>query len=787
MPTFHRQSRLPHALAKRVRLGSRKILLGLSLVMVLGTAGFAKEPFTVQRGIEMAELVPFNFSIKAAESSTELWSPDRQAFVVHTRRGDLSSGEIVDELYLFRRGDVAALLEQSPAPPAKRRLFEWHSASEHGAVRNVRWIGNGRIGFLASKTGNHLQAFLVDTASGVITQATHSKENVGEFVVSDDMILYSEILDFAPLPQSLVITEMSGELDSRERTVGQPHRGPARIIYGNIGMSQPAQTLSEIPQFSQYPGSGVFSISPSKRFALVQVPIGKAPDYWHAYRSVRSDLGYPADGQVSYHWEPKFGLAVYPGSPQAYFRRLLLVDLWTGKTKHLIDSPAGAILNVRSSEIVWTDDEKVIVGNWLLPLSDVAGVERERRTRASATVLIDPETGAYQPIFWQEGVSRDVADITALHYDADRRALTATFREGDRRYERVYRQQADKWSFQIERDIAAADLQVRRRESQSERPRIFASGGTCNCRRLLFDPALEADGYTFSTGRTIKWSDSNKTEWQGGLLLPIGYEKGKRYPLIIQTHGYSPDQFLINGPAPGGDAPPFAAQAYANCGFIVLQVGDKPAPKDHPDQEAIIHVEGYKAAIDYLDAQGLIDPTKVGLLSFSRTVMYSIEALRRYPEMLGAMAMTDGGWWSYSLYPAYVNSDTRGLSVWPPMGGVPSYKEPGKFIERSPLYKMYLSRAAVRIETNGTKTGLPQREHFAHLKYANHPVEHVIFPYGSHNLQKPMERIESQGGTLDWMRFWLQGYEDPQSGKAEKYTRWREMRKKWNREVREKD
>jgi hypothetical protein len=37
--------------------------------------------------------------------------------------------------------------------------------------------------------------------------------------------------------------------------------------------------------------------------------------------------------------------------------------------------------------------------------------------------------------------------------------------------------------------------------------------------------------------------------------------------------------------------------------------------------------------------------------------------------------------------------------------------------------------------------------------------------------------MASQGGSVDWFRFWLQDYEDPEPAKAEQYKRWRELRK----------
>jgi hypothetical protein len=46
-----------------------------------------------------------------------------------------------------------------------------------------------------------------------------------------------------------------------------------------------------------------------------------------------------------------------------------------------------------------------------------------------------------------------------------------------------------------------------------------------------------------------------------------------------------------------------------------------------------------------------------------------------------------------------------------------------------------------------------------------------------HVLTNPSVRLASQGGSVDWFRFWLQDYEDPVPPKAEQYARWRELRK----------
>ena len=56
------------------------------------------------------------------------------------------------------------------------------------------------------------------------------------------------------------------------------------------------------------------------------------------------------------------------------------------------------------------------------------------------------------------------------------------------------------------------------------------------------------------------------------------------------------------------------------------------------------------------------------------------------------------------------------------------------------------------------------------------PVEWIYIPDGLHPLQKPLERIASQEGNVDWFRFWLKGEEDSDPGKADQYRYWRELR-----------
>ena len=91
-----------------------------------------------------------------------------------------------------------------------------------------------------------------------------------------------------------------------------------------------------------------------------------------------------------------------------------------------------------------------------------------------------------------------------------------------------------------------------------------------------------------------------------------------------------------------------------------------------------------------------------------------------------------------------------------------------------PTYSSIIT--ALRITAIGSLSVLQEWEPYAGMLAQGKPAELVYIPEGSHVLVKPWERLTSQQGAVDWDRFWLQGYEDPDPAKADQYARWRRLR-----------
>jgi len=193
--------------------------------------------------------------------------------------------------------------------------------------------------------------------------------------------------------------------------------------------------------------------------------------------------------------------------------------------------------------------------------------------------------------------------------------------------------------------------------------------------------------------------------------------------------------------------------------------------------------EGIEAAIDHLDSLGLIDRSRVGLIGFSRTcyhVLYLVSHSHpRYP--IAAAAATDGVDQSYLQYFLFRNAWLRaGFTADEAVainGGPPWGKGLDTWRERAPGFNLDRVMTPLRLEAITPAMTLEEWEPFAGLLLQHKPVELFVIPEGSHVLTRPWERLASQGGNVDWFRFWLKGEEDPDPAKAEQYARWRELRK----------
>jgi hypothetical protein len=100
----------------------------------------------------------------------------------------------------------------------------------------------------------------------------------------------------------------------------------------------------------------------------------------------------------------------------------------------------------------------------------------------------------------------------------------------------------------------------------------------------------------------------------------------------------------------------------------------------------------------------------------------------------------------------------------------------GKWVKEAPGFHLDQVKSPVRIEAIDPTSVLQEWELYASLRMQHKPVDLIYFPNGTHIHQKPLERLDSQQGYVDWFRFWLEDYEDPDPSKRAQYDRWTKLR-----------
>lgn len=339
-----------------------------------------------------------------------------------------------------------------------------------------------------------------------------------------------------------------------------------------------------------------------------------------------------------------------------------------------------------------------------------------------------------------------------------------------------------------QRNNPPVPLNVSIKQDLNTPPQLFVTDSKSDRKAVLLDLNRAFQDLDFGKVEKIVWK-AQGVELVGGLYFPPDYNPAKRYPLVIQTHGFEDGEFSMDGMSEWSSG--FAARPLAAQGFLVLQAQEFKDPKDHDrvlanrslgatDEEAAKNFSAlaYQSAIDGLDQEGMIDRARVGISGFSRTVCFVAYTLTRTKTNFAAAALTDGidcGYFQYvSFSPITLATDLNDLN-----GGLSPFGEQGlkDWVQKAPGFNLDKVHTPVRLISIGRGLILEEWEWFVGLSNLNKPVDFIEIPDGTHILQKPWDRRIAMQGLVDWFRFWLKGEEDSDPAKAAQYARWRKLRR----------
>jgi dipeptidyl aminopeptidase/acylaminoacyl peptidase len=231
-------------------------------------------------------------------------------------------------------------------------------------------------------------------------------------------------------------------------------------------------------------------------------------------------------------------------------------------------------------------------------------------------------------------------------------------------------------------------------EDMNTPPNVYASNLKTGRKSLLLELNPRFRQFEFGRVQNITFTATDRHKVSAGLYLPPDYVQGKKYPLVIQTHAWNPERFWIDGPWPTA----FAAQPLASKGFVVLQLDEDTNSLSTPE-EAGEEASAYEGSIDYLDALGIVDRDRVGLVGFSRTGLGVEYALTHSKYHFAAATIADGSDGGYFAYLSVLASFTW---RWPDFedinGGAPFGNGLKSWLKYSPGFNLDKVTTPVREE-----------------------------------------------------------------------------------------
>jgi dipeptidyl aminopeptidase/acylaminoacyl peptidase len=301
-------------------------------------------------------------------------------------------------------------------------------------------------------------------------------------------------------------------------------------------------------------------------------------------------------------------------------------------------------------------------------------------------------------------------------------------------------------------------------------------------RTQLFDPNPQFANIQLGTVQRLKWRNDRGFEAWGDLVLPPGYRRGTKLPLIIV-------QYNSRGFLRGGTGNEYPIYPLAAAGFAVLSF-DRPAPvasmfpKLRTDVELnAANEKGWAErrsiqsallrGIDLAVATGSVDPNRIGITGLSDGATSARFALLNSKRFAAAAisscclepktVMTYGGirWAEFN----------RALGYPPATVNAPEFWRPVSLVVNADRFHTPL---LIQQSDDEYLLGLEALEA---LREKDAPAELYVFPNEHHVKWQPRHKLAVLSRTLDWFDFWLRCREDPAPEKAGQYRRWEGMRR----------
>jgi dipeptidyl aminopeptidase/acylaminoacyl peptidase len=272
---------------------------------------------------------------------------------------------------------------------------------------------------------------------------------------------------------------------------------------------------------------------------------------------------------------------------------------------------------------------------------------------------------------------------------------------------------------------------------------LWVAGADFRYPRRLTHINPQLDAYTFGKSRLIEFRNADGKSLHAALLLPAGYEEGKRYPTLVFVYPQDWGSETVYRFGLGG-FPAYNLQMLATRGYAVLQ-------PDVPTGKGTILADLLKSvmpAIDRAAALGVVDSDRLAVTGQSAGGYATLGIVTQTTRFRAAIM--NAGFGDLTAFYGSMILET-GEGGWIPwletltggMGAGP-WDAPQTYVQNSPIYQLNRAETPMIIEAGGADAGIvPYSDQvFVGLKRLGKDVTYLRYGGESHVLAAQANLID---------------------------------------------
>lgn len=317
--------------------------------------------------------------------------------------------------------------------------------------------------------------------------------------------------------------------------------------------------------------------------------------------------------------------------------------------------------------------------------------------------------------------------------------------------ERIFQSGENSYEYFVDFIGKTRNLIVTSYQSKTEPPNYFVVNLKDKQRMALTQYKDPAPQMTGMIKKLVKYKREDGVDLSGTLYLPPDYEEGQRLPLVFWAYPLeysdpsvagqvrsSPNRFTFFR---GTSQLFFVTQGYAVLDGAQLPIVGDPKTMNDTFVEQI--VAGAKAAIEYLDGLGIIDPNRVGVGGHSYGAFMTANFLAHCD--LFAAGVARSGAYNRTLTPFGFQSERRTL-----------WEAPEIYFKISPFMHAHKINEPILLihgeEDNNSGTfPIQSRRLFHALKGHGATVRLVMLPYESHGYRAKESVLHVLAEMFEWL------------------------------------